>query len=528
MAHQTKELDLAMLETARREDLDLSALDGAYKKLKSGGMSQSDMAYLLELIEAYEAKEQISGLDRWFVPGSIAGIENLPKHAAFFAAGANYPERIFMAGNRCGKTVAGAFEAACHLTGLYPDWWEGRRFERPTNVWACGQTGQTTRDTVQTELMGRLGMPGTGMVPGDLIIKTTMRPGVPNGIDVVQVRHVSGGISVLGFKSFDQDIKAFMGTQMDVVWWDEECPELVYTEMSPRLMTRRGIMYGTFTPLHGLTPLIINYSRTCDFLLDAKRPISQTEEEKKAQKERKVFRAMVQAGWDDVSWIPEEEKQRLYATTPAHMIEARSKGYPSIGSGNVYPFPQEHIEIDPFLIPPYFRRMFALDVGWNKTAALLCAIDPDSDTIYITHEHYVGETEPSIHALAVKGWGDWIPGVIDPAARGRSQIDGNRLLTIYKADIGLNIRPAKNEVDSGIAWVYERLSLGKLKVFTNCRNFFSEYLLYRRDLNGKIIKEDDHLMDCLRYIVNNLNVAIPKPVTNNNGGGSYGEIQYVL
>jgi hypothetical protein len=81
------------------------------------------------------------------------GREFYPKHLEFFGAGATYKERLFMAANRVGKTVAGAFEAICHLTGRYPHWWQGRRFDKGTDGWACGTNSQTTRDVVQGVLL---------------------------------------------------------------------------------------------------------------------------------------------------------------------------------------------------------------------------------------------------------------------------------------------------------------------------------------------------------------------------------------
>jgi hypothetical protein len=108
-----------------------------------------------------------------------------------------------------------------------------------------------------------------------------------------------------------------------------------------------------------------------------------------------------------------------------------------------------------------------------------------------------------MHAYAVRKRGDWITGVIDPASKGRSQVDGQQLMHIYKNDLGLKIFPAKNEVESGITLAWQLLSTGKLKVFSNLTHFAREYVVYRRDKNGKIIKEKDHLMDCMRYIVNN-------------------------
>jgi hypothetical protein len=72
-----------------------------------------------------------------------------PKHLEFFEAGAKYRERCFMAANRIGKSTTGAFELTTHLTGLYPDWWDGKRFSTPIRAWAAGKTNETTRDIVQ-------------------------------------------------------------------------------------------------------------------------------------------------------------------------------------------------------------------------------------------------------------------------------------------------------------------------------------------------------------------------------------------
>lgn len=111
---------------------------------------------------------------------------------------------------------------------------------------------------------------------------------------------------------------------------------------------------------------------------------------------------------------------------------------------------------------------------------------------------------PAVHAYAILSRGKWIPGVIDPASRGMSPTDGQKLIRMYK-DLGLSLWPAKNEVESGIMGLSQRFRAGKAKVFKNLVNFQKEYLLYRRDKNGKIIKENDHLLDAARYIHNNTN-----------------------
>ena len=152
----------------------------------------------------------------------------------------------------------------------------------------------------------------------------------------------------------------------------------------------------------------------------------------------------------------------------------------------------------------------ALDVGWQRTAAIWGAYDPDLDCWTLYHEHYVGEQQPTLHAAAIKAPGEWICGVVDPAARGRSQVDGEKLLDLYQ-DLGLHLEPAENAVETGIYQVWERLSTGRLKVCRSLANFRKEIKRYERDAKGHIIKKDDHLMDATRYLILS-GGAVAKPV----------------
>jgi phage terminase large subunit-like protein len=466
---------------------------------------------LSTLMDEYNLRTQEAGINKWFVPGTPFGIENCPKHRVFFEAGAKYNERTFMAGNRCGKSVAGAFEASCHATGIYPIWWKGRRFDKPTHGWAVGSTARATRDTAQKELIGPIGAWGTGMIPKDKLGKFWALAGVPQGIDLIQVKHMSGGWSTIGFKNYEQPLQAFYGTALDWVWPDEECPQEHYNEMLIRTMTTNGLIFNTFTPLKGLTPMVVRFAEKADYLAGAQKLIGipdkkEDEEEDARVVDIKTSKAIIQAGWDDAPWLTEESKVQMEADTEPHLRAARRSGRPSMGSGNVFPISLETIMVEPFKIPAYFKRMYALDVGWNRTAVLWAAIDPQTDVVYITDEHYVGEQQPPIHAAAIRGRGNWIPGVIDPASRGRSQRDGAQLMKDYK-DLGLQLSPAINSRDAGISALWQRMSTGNLKVFSNLPNFAKEFVLYRRNLKGHIVDENDHLMDCLRYIQNNLSRA---------------------
>lgn len=415
------------------------------------------------------------------------------KHLEFFRAGADYNERCAMAANRIGKSFGmGGYEMVCHLTGQYPEWWEGRRFDHPIDAWAAGKTKETTRDIIQLILFGPVldirpkTVKGTGLIPGEAIKRVTWKD--MDAIDTAEIKHVSGGTSVIGFKSYDQGAGAFEGTAKHVVWFDEEPPMGVYNEGLIRTMTTNGIAMLTFTPLQGLSEVVRGF-------LGAE--FQFTDDLETVQSEGKF---LVQAGWDDVPHLDEDQKRKLLASTPPYLRDARSKGAPSLGAGAIYPVEESAFVVDPFPVPKYWRRAYAMDVGWRRTAVVWLAYDPENDTVYLTAEYYRGQAEPSIHATAVKARGAWIPGVIDPAARGRSQADGKVLKQTY-TDLGLDLVDANNAVEAGVLTVFELLSTGRLKVFKTMQNWLAEYRLYRRDEKGQIIKEKDHLMDATRYAV---------------------------
>jgi hypothetical protein len=242
-------------------------------------------------------------------------------------------------------------------------------------------------------------------------------------------------------------------------------------------------------------------------------------------------RYVVHAGWEHAPHLDEQTKRDLLAGTPPHLRDARSKGIPSLGEGAIYPVPWEEVSCDPFLPPPYWRRCFALDVGWRKTAAMWLAEDPADGVLYAYAEYYRGEAVPAIHAAAVKARGEWIPGVIDPASQGRTQDEGKRLITQYRS-AGLTLRPANNAVEPGIYAVWQRLETGRLKFFTSLRDTEEEYRLYRRVRKTtetgervQIVKKKDHLMDCLRYgVVEFDKVAIVRPAGEEITGSGFSPV----
>lgn len=192
--------------------------------------------------------------------------EGYQRHLEFFRAGAKYRQRCFMAANRVGKTVAGSYEVAAHLTGDYPHWWEGRVWRSPTDIWAAGDTNETTRDIIQKELLGNIDyttgtkrFDGSGMIPPEKIGRITWKQGVQDLVDTVLVRHRNGKWSRLALKSYDQGRRVFQGVAKHVIWLDEECPLGVYEECLYRTATTSGLIMLTFTPLLGLSETVMQF-----------------------------------------------------------------------------------------------------------------------------------------------------------------------------------------------------------------------------------------------------------------------------
>lgn len=186
------------------------------------------------------------------------------KHTEFFAAGAQHNERAFIGGNRTGKSFCICYEGTCHLTGWYPPWWVGRRFNRPIVAWAAGEDVKAVRESLQPTLMGPAEARGTGLIPADAIRRSPSRSGVPDAVDFVEISHSSGGTSRLLFKAYEQGRESFQASAVDIGLLDEEPPLPVYTEMLTRTLSTtpgdpNGLVLCAFTPLKGISATVLQF-----------------------------------------------------------------------------------------------------------------------------------------------------------------------------------------------------------------------------------------------------------------------------
>jgi len=430
------------------------------------------------------------------------------KQREFHLNGSRFSERLFMAGNQLGKTVAGGAEWALHLTGRYPDWWDGATFNAAPLLWAGSVTGESTRDNPQRILIGPPSKEeewGTGFIPLECIRERTRAMGVPNLLDSVVVRwggggDVQAGDSVIAFKAYEKGREKWQGPTVDGVWFDEEPPEDIYSEGLTRTNNgQRGqFAQTTFTPLLGMSTVV---SR---FIMPAEDDLGTS------------ARIVTSMTIDDAEHYSPEERAKIIASYPAHEREARAKGIPTLGSGLIFPVLEENIVCDPIEIPKHWPQIGGLDFGWDHPTAAAClAWDRDADVVYLTKDYRQREATPVFHAAAIKPWGDWLPWAW-PHDGNNDTAAGENLSKQYQ-DQQLSMLPehatfedGSNSVEAGLMMMLDRMLTGRFKVFRTCGAWLEERRLYHRK-DGKIVKERDDVISASRYALMMLRWAITKP-----------------
>jgi phage terminase large subunit-like protein len=425
--------------------------------------------------------------------------EAYPKQSDFHAMGATKWERCLMAANRSGKTYSAGMETAYHLTGEYPDWWTGKRFDKPTRGWAAGITAESTRDTVQRILLGSPAEGiGTGAIPLESLVleRMSLARGVSGCYDTILVRHKSGGMSQLSFKSYERGREKWQGETLDFIWFDEEPPQDIYSEGLTRVLTTRGIVYMTFTPLLGRSDVVLAYI------------------EKPTE-----HRGFVNMTLEDAKHLSKEDIDKAMASWPEYEREARSKGIPMLGSGRVFTVAESEFTVTPFPIPQHWPLIWGTDFGVDHPfAAVLLAWDRDADIVFVINcIRMKGATSlQHAHAMRMVKDGGKIPVAWPHDGHVRREFEGDltALSSVYKKH-GLNMLPTHatfadggNSTEVGILHMRERLETRRLKVFNTLPDWFEEYRFYHRE-DGLLVKERDDLMSATRIAVMDLRKAKP-------------------
>jgi phage terminase large subunit-like protein len=437
----------------------------------------------------------------------LARYKPYAKQREFHNAGLEYRERLFMAGNQLGKTWSSAYEIAIHTTGRYPDWWRGKVWNRGVKGYAGSKSGLLVRDGMQKLLLGEPGSWGTGTIPGASIVNITRAAGVSDLVDAVTVRHESGDISRLLLKTYDQGRERWQADTVDFVAFDEEPPLDIYTEGLTRTNATRGIVWQTFTPLLGMSDVVLRF-------------LEPHPDDKGA-----LDRIVVNMTIRDAEHYSEAERERIIASYPAHEREARANGVPIMGEGRVFPFDERAIIIDPFEIPDFWPRIVGMDFGWDHpTAGSSIAWDRDNDRVFVTRTYRESKRTALQNVkgvfengkLVAPGMDAILPWAQVPVAWPHDGLQhdkgaGGQLAEQYRKS-GLNMlhgraeydevpgegRQTRFSVEAGIADMSIRMESDRLRVFSTCPQWFEEYRMYHRK-DGKIVKLRDDLISSTRY-----------------------------
>lgn len=441
------------------------------------------------------------------------------KMLVYYRAGLDARERMILGGNRTGKTYGVLVELYFHLTGLYPDWWNGYRFTRPINALEASISAELTRDILQSNLFkGAIDGSVPAIVHESLIVSKT-HINLPGAFGTVMLPHVSGGFSTLYLKAFKQGASSFQGVKFDWIHLDESVGYDVYQEALMRTASftdTRTLLNVTMWPEKGMDETV------CHFMNGAFEDgrVESIEPERIYKN-----RFYMHIGWDDNPYLPEEEKQRLSDSVPAWQLEARKNGIPIFGHGKVFIQPESEIFIKPFDLRDqrysHFAYVYGLDPSVTSGGTwgfVLLAYDKDNDFVYASRDYKLSNVTPSEHASNMSRIIPFITcnGMCDPAGAGENQHSKESTIEFLQNTAGLHLIMAKKTngaKESVIDSLYERIRRGKFKIMydpetnTGCINLVKEWRQYSRDEKGQIIKKNDHCIDALFYAYNGLSNA---------------------
>ena len=394
--------------------------------------------------------------------------------------------RWVFGGNRSGKTECGAVECVYMARGIHPY----RENRKDTCGWVVSLSTQVQRDVAQKKILHYLRRDWIE----EIVMQSGRKDAPESGvIDFIRVKNVFGGSSLIGFKSCDQGREKFQGTSLDYVWFDEEPPKDIYLECRMRVLDRRGDIFGTMTPLKGLT-FVYN-----DIYLNR-------------NNDSEVWYEFMQ--WSDNPYLDKEEIGQLEGCLDERALQSRKFGKFAAAEGLVYPEFDESVHvIEPFSVPKEWQDCISIDPGLNNPlSAHWYAVDFD-DNVYVIAEHYEAGRDIDYHSEKIKEISkslDWkrdgqgrVRAFIDSAAKQRT-LSGVKSVAELFYERGIIVNPdVDKDLFSGIARVKSYLNqengLPNIYIFKNCVRLISEIKGYFWGSGDAPRKANDHSLDEMRY-----------------------------
>jgi phage terminase large subunit-like protein len=323
--------------------------------------------------------------------------------------------------------------------------------------------------------------------------------------------------SFVELMSYDQDLDKFAGTSRDFVHYDEEPPESIYTECQARLIDRKGRSWITMTPVEGMTwifDVLYQPGILGSKLID-----------------------VVEVDMAENPHLDTEEVENYLGGLSEDERKARGQGKFVQMGGLVYKAfsTQTHVidVIDPKeLRGPQYKWYMSLDHGFNNPTAVLWHVVDQDNRVITFDEHYEAGQIVEYHAEVIKTRRQ-IHGrtpdlhICDPALAQRQAVTGTSIQTEY-AMRGIGMATGNNDVLTGVAKVNQYLAPGpdgkpNWLITANCANLIREIQRLRwktwaskkqqsqNNPYDQIHKKDDHACDSARYMFSFLPELKPTP-----------------
>lgn len=397
--------------------------------------------------------------------------------------------RWVFGGNRSGKTECGAVETIWISRGIHP-----YRKNKPNTVgWVVSLSNRVQKEVAQDKILKYLNKSWIE----DIIMKQGKKGAAEYGvIECIVIKNVFGGLSKIYFKSCEEGRDKFQGASLDFVWFDEEPPQDIYQECRMRILDRCGEIFGTMTPLKGLTYIydIIYLNQLND---------------------SEVFYMFME--WADNPFLNKQEIERMTASLSLEELESRRFGkFVNKNNSLVYKEFDENMHvITPFEVPLEWQDNISIDPGLNNPlSAHWYAVDFDGN-VFVVAEHFMAGKDIVYHSNEIKricksiNWKterNGMYGALIDSAANQKTLASSKSVTELFYDNGIIANPRVNkDLFTGINRVKSYLKnadgQSRLYIFSTCTNLIREIKNYYWGTGENPLKKDDHSLDELRYYI---------------------------
>lgn len=424
-----------------------------------------------------------------------------PQRLFHEAVGFRTPIVAFFGGNQSGKThcsIADDIIQALSADAVPEHLLPYKRWQPPFHAWICCPKNKKLSEAIFPKIRE--------LVPPSELYRGSFDEALHK--NDATLRFANG--STFGFKTYDQDVDAYSSATLHRIHWDEEPPGEhgfeIRKEARARLLKHGGDEILSMTPLLGLSWV---YEKIYE-------PFERGD--------KRIF--CVRADLDDNKYIDATYKAQFLADLTKEEIEARKEGKFVHFRGLVYP---EYDERQHVVEPPSIKHVRGLesvvgiDPGARTTAVSFNGFDRDNsmltyDELYLHDEDAIPENAAKFIRAKLTAWGVKDPlFVIDPSARNRNLVTGENVQNAY-ARAGIPVLPGQAEKLAGVFEVRRRLQATPRPLWLvsrDCTVTQWEIGRYRMDdrADGKfeVVKENDHIMDTIRYVAMVRPLRFPDP-----------------